>query len=472
MAKQVRHANNPHQDGANLRAYYEWKNISEFAQFSRENGVYNKNVVDVGGSNRLYYQAPCEVISIMPECDFGDEERQYKRQLGNNKSAYKTRVVNDTFQNVIRRLNNLGKQELLRDKLYNFTDSVYYLSKLDLIEWASAMDDGIIGVGTAHIIADDNDGLLRCGKNIFGKVMFNKDSNTMAMKVVGNDCVYSHPIVFPELIKYDTIKIAEGNDYLGNKFKLLVSARDRFDFGATVYTRFVIRKVPSTQRVLSATTLWKRTCDHRNDATLNCGILYNKDGTQYTLDFEPGKNGVFNSKDDKTSIIYTTINSKIIAARVPKIVPQRENVLDTMLHFVDDMRTKVSYYQLNEQESSFSMPVNVFNDIVKQVLKAESIDRRTLLEILMLGNLRCPNVDMLEVLIPLINAALRQATLIETRIASMLRQSHTHLNNQFKKGEVEVNPKESIFMKLTRAILQPVDGDMDQEMAHALDMGF
>lgn len=91
---------------------------------------------------------------------------------------------------------------------------------------------------------------------------------------------------------------------------------------------------------------------------------------------------------------------------------------------------------------------------------------------MLLGNLRCPNADMVEVLIPLINAALKTAAVIETRIATILRDTSTHLNNGFKEGSVTVNPQESVMMKITRAFFGNHDADMELLLEQPIDLGF
>lgn len=365
-----------------------------------------------------------------------------------------------------------SKTHMLRDKIFNFTDSIYYIEDSDLMEWAAYMDYGVIGCGTAHILADDNDGYIRCGSNVLGKVYHDTSRTYMAMQVKGNDQTYTHRVVFPDLLKYDAHKIGEAKDEDGNAYKVLVIAKDRFDFGATIYTRFVIVKAYMNQRMVTPPTLFQRTCVNRNESAVNCGVLYDKEGKEYTVDFSVGKNGVFHSKDGKSDIVYTTVNSHIIAARVPKLTVKRENWCDKVWNILDDFQNAFSYYHLNEQSASFAIPTSVYNDIVKQIIKADTIDRKTILEIVLLGNLRCPNADMIEVLLPLINSALKDAAMLETRVQTILKDQAAHLVNGFKQGTIEVNRHESVMFKFTRAFVGNSDGDMEQEMAHALDLGF
>lgn len=334
------------------------------------------------------------------------------------------------------------------------------------------MDYGIIGCGSAHILADDNDGYLRCGEDVLGKVYRDTTGEFMAMKVKGNDQTYAHRSVFRSLNKFDAELIGKAKDSNGNSFKLIVVAKDRFDFGATIYTRFVLVKAHLNEMMITPPTLYQRTCDHRNDASMNCGILYDKDGKEHTVDFAIGKNGIYHSNDGKSDIIYTTVNSHIIAAKVPRLAIRRENWLDKVWHIFDDVQDKFSYYNLHKDEACFAIPISVYNDIVKQILKADKINRKTILEVLLLGNLRCPNADMVEVLIPLINAALKTAAVIETRIATILKDTATHLNNGFKEGSVVVNPQESVMMKITRAFFGNHDMDMELLSEQPIDLGF
>lgn len=443
---------NPHHDAANLRKYFEHKNMVQFANFDRENGGNLRFVIDVGASDRLINEAAItQILGLKPHCSVGD----YLREAKYKGRAFPVNCEQLTLQQFLdadERMEGDG----LDDSLYNFTDSMYYITDEEKETLISKVDYGVFACGACHVPkpTEQTDGLLRVADYIFGKV--ERHGARMQMKVVGNPEFYEHAIVLQDALQYDTF-LFWAQETSGSI--VLCQVLDRFDFGATVYIRFCLIKARAdevkehsiAQPLFDIDKL--RTCKNvmpiaNHDVSVG-SVKDRKDLVEINAkDSNDVKNGSV-TRIGSDTVAFKAVNDKIIGVKVDRIVTRRDNVIDSIRNWKADMSRRFASVELRNIDADFELPVATYNKVVKELMKAEKIDIKVLKSAIFVAQLNLPSADMNKYLLPVLASALKDAFGMEVRLTSMLETEVAQLLSKVKGGE-DVRTKETIFRKLAR----------------------
>lgn len=249
---------NAHMDLANLRQLYETVNLNSLADDHRltmrvDNQYYQLyELVDVGSSPRMINR-DIECTFLIPTLDsMGDYTRinGRRRAIMQNQQCYKT-YVEQTFQEycmdndmTISLTSTTGKK-IRYNKIFNFTDSIYYINDHDLGQAFMQATTGLVAIGTMHIYKYE--GPVQLNKKIMGAVT--SDGDLMHMQVDGNSHVYTHPKRFHKLDRNDSLAIDISQNINGVStviYTLLVEVKLRTNCVATDYVSFTITKLPPT----------------------------------------------------------------------------------------------------------------------------------------------------------------------------------------------------------------------------------
>jgi hypothetical protein len=211
---------NRHEDLANFRRYFEFLNIHTIKQMC-ESGVM---IVDVGASTRLVNSYIVR-FALSPTLSTQDHLRGSKL-----KDNIYTRVLKMTLQQFVDKYQNDNNYNKI---VYNFTDSIYYISDHDLYKMAKNMNNGLIATGTMHIFKDTKVTLEIVDK--LGLVLID-DENHVHMKVIDNETTYYH------IDKWQILKNFDNYTIIGRDYNLSVIVEKRVELEASDYIRFVIVK--------------------------------------------------------------------------------------------------------------------------------------------------------------------------------------------------------------------------------------
>lgn len=477
---------NPHQDGANLRRYFEHKNVLEFAKIDRVNGGNLRRIVDVGASRRLRNEpAITNYIALNPHCSIGD----YLREAKTIEESGARRVYDETLESALQETRD-GIQGLVKPRLIApndlllFTDSLYYVNIESLGELLAEQDFGVVACGACHIPKkrEDTDGFLRMGNYVFGYAgrQVDKSGEYMVMKVNGNPEHYSHNIILEDLLTSDTAVISlyedkEKKNGVDKSNVIIAQALDRFDFGATVYTRFVLLKVKphelnleeesAKMRYIDSLTLWKpsQALSKQFSVDISRNLTIEKVGKHSVVKVKEDDLTI-SSQEAKIAIVggdemcYKVINGEIVALKVDKIVPERDDIVDKIAHISDDLKARFASYTLGGRKADFVFPMDTYNKIVKDLSKADAINLKTLKSAVFLAQLNVPHLDMQQYLLPVVESALKEAFGLEARLSSMLNSKEAVLLNKVKVGE-DVQSHNSLFRRIARYCLSVQDED-------------
>lgn len=444
---------NPHNDGANLRAFYENKNLSQFLDFqqekvgfkvkrTQEQFGFERPLVDVGSSARLIENPPTfNTVALVPEAQFGDLERASKRPSNKNIC-----VLPITLQSYVENC------EYQPNTLFNFTDSIYYIDNATLFNTCDKLNTGVVATASLHIPAKETDGFLYSNGKAFGRVY--TDAHNMTMQINGNPEVYHHPIRFAELAIYDTVVLKHDSK---RNFRLVAQVKDRYDFGATLYTRIIIVKQklqyspPNTMR-----SFYQRTCAERNQNSVTVGHYVDNKGVAHKAEYNTSGQGLFTlPSGDKA--VFIRVKNMIKAAKV--------DVTDLPLEsdegFMDWIRNKISYISVGEIKSDFMITIEEYNDIVKQIIKSNTIDRKTIVDAMFLAKVKLPSAHLFEIILPIVSSALKDAAQLEVRIAGMLRDKSIHVLKQARNGNVKA-AESGFFTDIARWLFGNNDVHMDE----------
>lgn len=455
---------NPHQDGANLRRYFEHLNMITFATFSDVEGGNQRRIIDVGASNRLINEpAINNIVGLKPHASAGDYLREAK-YMTDEGLALPNNCNQQTFQQFESRAHDL----------YNFTDSLYYIHDFELFEAVEDKPYGVVACGTAHIPKLNSDGLLRLGDNVFGEAR--RLNATLEMKVKGNPESYHHPIVLEKALEYDTFvyyapdeSIINNNDDDDNQENpiLICHVLDRFDFGATVYIRFCIIKIHAEEFTGPSVTLWTYEQPGSRGAWIPEEAMKrvkasvcvdSKTMCEITADEEEFTKDTLLTKTEDQLVCYKKIDAQIYAVKVNNLVAARDNLLDTIANFKQDLRNKYANILIGRETPDFIMPTEDYNRIVKDLMQCDSIDLKALHNTLRLAMTRVPHADARTYLIPIVASALKEAFAVETTLVSVLQNTESQLYAKLKNGE-DIRAKDTLFRRFARWLLNPLDKD-------------
>lgn len=444
---------NPHNDGANLRAYYENQNLSQYLNYQQDKVRYGtkltqeqfgftRPLVDVGSSGRLISNPPTyNTVALVPEAQFGDLERISKRP----ENKYIT-VLPMTLQSYIENCDTCP------NTLFNFTDSLYYIDNNTLYKTFNNSNYGVVATGSLHIPSMETDGFLYANGKTFGRVYTN--DHDMTMQILGNPEVYNHPIRFAKLAKYDTIVIEENPQY---NYRLVVQVKDRYDFGATLYSRIIIVKQSMKKRLPNTMpSFYKRKCNERLQNSVNVGHYVDNKGIVHKTDYNTDGQGLFTlPSGDKA--VFTRVKNVIRAAKVDA----GDLPLESDGGFMDWIKDKISYISVGEIRSDFMITIEEYNDIVKQIIKSTNIDRKTIVDAMFLAKVKLPSAHLFEIILPIVSSALKDAAQLEVRIAGMLKDKSVSILKRAKNGNIKA-AETGIFTDIARWIFGNNDIHMDE----------
>lgn len=454
--KVVESVTNPHQPGAVLRKIYEWRNITEYGCFDVDSLINNRRIIDVGASKRLINETPEEsgftfdVVALRPITGFGDLVRKSQTPY-NMRKKFKDQTLSQFFMN--------KNGQTRRDDLLLFTDSIYYIGDRELYDVCCKLEDGVVAVGALHVPkrTADTDGFLYCGGQVFGKVVRDDIAQSMIMAVEGNPEVYRHAIRFEKLLDHDIVEIPTPGQ---SSFKLFVCALERVDFGATIYTRFRIVRTPRSMflPVAEAGSLFtnfnpdsRRQCiegiqEYSPDTT-----IVEKDGSIKieSVQKEYVSKHICMLKGNGRNVAFKTIKDKIIGKSFKSYAPKRRNIYETITNYVDDVRTTFSKVESEVIDADFVMPLEAYNRVVKELLKAKEFNIDTIKSALFVSQVALPSVGMLDFCVPILASAMKEAYGIEQHLMSMLDSKLTKQVNAIKSGQDEIF-SESLFTKVLR----------------------
>jgi len=213
---------NPHVDLANFRFYFEALNMKEFGMYSIKDGLFFRFIIDVGASSRLYNSMVAR-ICLCPLLSVSDILRSKKFPLN-----FGTHLLNQTIQQFAA----TGFFKKKYNFLLNFTDSIYYINEIELLQiFEDFPTNKIVGCGTMHIFK------TKPTKSVVD-TLYNviNHNDTILMKVVGNESIYEHANRFHCLTYMDKMIIP------GASYNLIVTKHQSIDLGQTYYIRFSIVK--------------------------------------------------------------------------------------------------------------------------------------------------------------------------------------------------------------------------------------
>lgn len=456
---------NPHQEAAELRKYYEWLNVTQFGSFDAMIGVNHRRIVDVGASKRLIHkrEAIPNYVALNPHCGLGDYEREAKAMFTNDMDRVEYCKLADYTE------------QLKPTDLLLFTDSYYYIQRQELLEAADKMRFGVIAAGSAHVLskADDTDGYLRIDDYIFGEAR-PMDDKHMYMIVDGNPEAYCHPQVLKQSLNKNVFMIFDGSDVSvprdftqpsfgstvikGRGYKLFVKILDRFDMGATIYTRFIIIKAKIEEDVqIDLPTRWQRTNCHR----LDCAVSEAKQvegEVNRELDLVQAR-GVASAKCPRDAqkfrpqvvkvgqeeMCYKVINGQIVTVKVEHRATKNDNVLRRV-------QKRLSNIQMQVESPDFAVPMDIYNKLVKEIMKCKEVNLATLKSAIMVAQLNMPAVSMRDYLVPIIGSALKEALGVETRLLNLLSNEEVAQLNAIRDGE-DITGTDSIFTRVSQALV-------------------
>lgn len=451
---------NPHHDAANLRKFYEHKNLIQFANFDRTNGGNLRKVIDVGASARLINEtAITKIVALNPHCGTGDYLREAK-YIGRENPANVVKMTLSQFLERNKKLAKEGDPSVVGSQqyLYNFTDSLYYTHQ-DLAQVASQVNYGVFACGACHVPKHEGqtDGLLKIGDHVFGYVKLLSNEARMQMKVNGNPEFYEHDVILQEALEYDSFMIRATDDNA-----LICHVLDRFDFGATEYTRFCIIKitVEEAEKFKQSPRIAKTKAEFI-PLTVDDIIVKNHAKTCEIIPqtSEDVKKGTV-TKIGGDTVAFKAVKDKIVGVRVNNIVKKRENVVEVVKHFKKDIAAKFADITLGNIDSDFELPMSTYNKVVKEITKAEQINKKVLKSALFIAQINLPNADMNQYLLPVVASALRDAFGLEVRLTEMLDSKTAQLLQKVKTGE-DVKASQSIFHKLAQWVLGSEDESLD-----------
>lgn len=454
---------NPHHEAAEMRKYYEWLNVTQFAAFDATIGVNHRRIVDVGASKRLIAlrEAVPNYIALNPHCGLGDYEREAKAMFSNHldRCEYKTLAE--------------YTPALQRTDLLLFTDSFYYIKREELLAACDGMRFGVVAAGSAHVLskADETDGYLRIGDHIFGEAgPFGKG---MYMTVDGNPEAYCHPRVLQKSLDRNIYCEFDGSDVFvpnditlphgpgivvpGRGYKLFIKILDRFDMGATIYTRFIIIKARVDEDLqIDLPTRWIRTNAHR----LDCAVSEAKveEGVRRELDIVNNR-GVaqgqqpLDAKKFKPQVVkvgeeemcYKVINGEIVSVKVDHSVTRKDG-------YITAVRKRLGNIVMKHESPDFAIPMDTYNKIVKEIMKCKEINLGTLKSAVMLAQLNMPTASMRDYLVPVVSSALKEALGVETRLLDLLSNEEVAQLNTIRDGK-DITGNDSVFTRVSQAIL-------------------
>lgn len=250
---------NAHMDLANLRQLFETTNLNALADDHRLTMRVNNNhyqlyeLIDVGSSPRMINRN-IQCTFLIPTLDsMGDYSRinGRKRAIMENQQPYKT-YVEETFQEYCESndmtisLPSTTGTNIKYNKIFNFTDSIYYIDDHDLGQAFMRSSIGLVAVGTMHVFK--HSGPVQLNKRSMGEVN-SIDNEYMEMQVDGNAHTYTHPKRFQNLGRNDSHVIDVNQNINGistTLFTLLIEVKLRVNCTATDYISFSITKMPPT----------------------------------------------------------------------------------------------------------------------------------------------------------------------------------------------------------------------------------
>lgn len=441
---------NPHHDAANLRKYFEHKNMVQFANFNREEGGNDRFIIDVGASDRLINEAAItQILGLKPHCGVGD----YLREAKYRGRAFPVNCEQLTLQQFLDADERMEGEEL-DGSLYNFTDSLYYITSEEKEQLISKVDYGVFACGACHVPkpAEQTDGLLRVADYVFGYVK--RQGARMQMKVNGNPEFYEHDIVLQDALQYDTFLFGAQE---ASRSIVLCQVLDRFDFGATVYVRFCLIKARADEvkEYHLGQPLFEigKLMNNKNvmplaveDVSVS-NIKERKDLVEVQAkDSNDVKNGSV-TRIGADTVAFKAVNDKIVGIKVDRVVAKRDNLIDTIKNWKSDMSRRFASVELRNIEADFELPVATYNKVVKELMKAEKIDLKVLKSAIFVAQLNLPSADMNKYLLPVLASALKDAFGLEVRLTNMLETEVAQLLSKVKKGE-DVRTHETIFHKL------------------------
>lgn len=475
---------NEHYEGAILRAYYEHLNINQFAALDWIDGGNDRRIVDVGASRRLINEpALVNMVALNPHASFGDylreastfgrvESRTYHETLGdfatyNDRVRPRVRGKSTTIQKSFDYDHTIRFHDLL-----NFTDSLYYIGDKEIHAAAQNMGYGVIACGTCHVPLPKGktDGFLKVGDHCFG-IVERISSGKMKMTVKGNPEPYYHDIKLQEAITHDIFTYYQAPDY-----DLIAQILDRFDFGATYYVRFCLVKVrkgesPQTE----AETIYERKCKNATQACINDDIVetkvvkdvVNKDGVAFTATIKDDSESetlidksAFVAKVGDNAVCYTNINGTIVGQTLERV--DEDGSWTSKLNPVNLIRTQVKRQVLTKEvRPDFMMSTDVYNKIVKEFMKVDVINRKSVKSAIFLAQMNLPSASMQRYLIPIVTSALREAFAVEARIQNLLDSETAKELQYLKDGEYSTKQSMSIWKRIALWMFVPEDFHQD-----------
>jgi hypothetical protein len=338
------------------------------------------------------------------------------------------------------------------------TDSIYYLTKNDLHQIAASfIDYGVIATGTMHVgnrFASKNGiAAVEFDNDQQGRVIFYRHHKTgehrMTMQVKGNTFAYDHPQVFPELLVHDstimTFEAQEEDEVVNDteiSFSLILSVLDSIDLGATLYKRFVITKVSNHdidrfRRELSAPTMFPPKTQIPLDEV---------EEKKEPNTFDKEKFNYIPIKDTKDFVsgetLFKVIDSKIQAYTLTGIRDEQS--------ILEKIRSIGTYIELKMARSTFAIDMETYNRITRQCLETKKIDRKFLVDSLLLIGKQLPSMKLINHAVPVLANAINDALMIESRVQVMLEGSDIANINKAKAGELRA--KGGLMSTLIKAI--------------------
>jgi hypothetical protein len=295
---------------------------------------------------------------------------------------------------------------------------------------------------------------VKFGQKVQGRVLFyeshekhNRRQQMMTMQVQGNGFSYNHPVVFPELLKYDSVLLQYGEennpDYNGESFALVLTVLDSFDLNATLYKRFVITKIstddiPRVKREINAPT------QHPPSTEIPFDDLYVENAEEYIP--EPEKEVKFEeppnafAKDQIKNIVMHDKNGDFVANGVYYKHIDKQIKAYTLTGVKDEqsilekIRAIGTYIELKAAKANFAIDMDTYNRLVRNIIQAKKVDRTMLIDTYLLVSKQIPNLDINKYGMPLIASVVKDALMVESKVEVMLEGADVKNINLAKKG--------------------------------------
>jgi len=427
-------------------------------------------LVDVGAGNRLII-AGLAHTSLQPVLDFGDYSRaDIRKKLEYQVKQYNRSdidILPDTLQEYTERVYP-GGYERPSDTIFNFTDSIYYISDDDLYWSFKDLDDGTVAVGTLHVFDLKSDGILKVGEDIFGHFTVNSEDQTVCMSVKGNAQSYNHKIRFPELLTKNVVELKSSQtlstalDSLGHNFVLTVICEQTFNYGGTHYKRFKIIKTPKEKRCSKSilegevSTLRKVFAPVQvNEQPLLSALITTKEIVEVKENdaYILGETTVMKQKDNKL-LAFTEVKGSIRAVEVLRPMGN--------IGLLKNVRSKLRAIRTGEDKYSFKLETSIYNKIVELCLKATKINRETIIEILLAASVRTNGADCHKYLVPILASAFKTAFRLETKFMALLDSDLLKFLNSAKDGKLVEKKNLNIFWRFANYFFGSVSDNLDE----------